>query len=237
MRSLAFSAISLCLLLLCTTPSYADDELSEFQSKLTNEWTLVKNDRLRNIKTYAKQEDGRRFRSFKVEATMNSTMETIARVLLDFESYKKWWWEVRDVRLIRKDSPTEYFVYMVHRAPYGLPDRDVILHVVIEPQSKTQKFISLKVRANTELLPLKPPLIRMEAEDMVVKFTPLPENRLLIEAQGYVDPGGRVPAWANNFIQRSAPYSILLGLQRMAQLDEYRESHTALPFPIDSTPE
>jgi hypothetical protein len=126
---------------------------------------------------------------------------------------------------------------MVHRAPYGLPDRDAILHATVDPQTPTRKAIYLRVEANTDMLPLKPPLVRMVAEDMSVRFTPLSDNRVLLEAEGYVDPGGKVPSWANNFIQRSAPYSILLGLQRMVQLDEYRLSKAPLPFPIDSTPE
>ena len=230
------------LILLCClchiSHSYAaDDDFEELQSKLTNQWTMVKNDRLRNIKTFAKQEDHKRFRSFKVEAILNTKFETIARVLLDFENYSHWWWQVRESRLLRKDSPTDYYFYMVHRAPYGLPDRDAILHATIDLQTPTRNSIYLKVEANSDLLPLKPPLVRMVAEDMSVRLTPLADNRVLLEAEGYVDPGGKVPSWANNFIQRSAPYSILLGLQRMVQLDEYRLSKTPLPFPLNSNPD
>lgn len=233
-----FRTLGLSVALIYPVLSFAaDDDIDELQTRLTNQWTLVKNDRLRSIKTYAKQEDGKRFRSFKVEATLNTRFETVARVLLDFESYSHWWWEVRESKLLRKDSPTEYYFYMVHRAPYGLPDRDAILHATIEPQTAFRRAIFLKVEANTDMLPLKPPLVRMVAEDMSVRFTPLADNRVLLEAEGYVDPGGKVPSWANNFIQRSAPYSILLGLQRMVQLDEYRLSKSPLPFPINSDPE
>ena len=38
--------------------------------------------------------------------------------------------------------------------------------------------------------------------------------------------------WAGNFVQRSAPYSVILGLQRMVSLDEYRSSKKKLGFPI-----
>lgn len=215
-----------------TTAHALDDDLEEFRVKLTNEWTQVRNDRLHNIKTYAKQEDGKRFRSFKVEAVMNTSLETITRVLLDFENYGRWYWEVREAKLLRKDAATDYYFYMVHRAPYGLPDRDVILHAVIEPQTSTRKFISLMISSEPNMLPLKPPLIRMTAENMRIKITPFPDNQVLLEAEGYIDPSGKIPTWANNLIQRSAPYSILLGLQRMVQLDDYRLSKTSIPFPV-----
>jgi hypothetical protein len=215
-----------------TTAHAVDDDLEEFRVKLTNEWVQVKNDRLHNIKTYAKQEDGKRFRSFKVEAIMSTSFETITRVLLDVENYGRWYWEVRNAKLLRKDSATDYYYYMVHRAPYGLPDRDVILHAIVEPQTSTRKFISLIITSEPNMLPLKPPLIRMTAENMRIKISPLADNQVLLEAEGYIDPSGKIPTWANNLIQRSAPYSILLGLQRMVQLDEYRLSKASLPFPI-----
>jgi hypothetical protein len=72
----------------------------------------------------------------------------------------------------------------------------------------------------------------MTAENMRIKISPLADNQVLLEAEGYIDPSGKIPTWANNLIQRSAPYSILLGLQRMVQLDEYRLSKASLPFPI-----
>ena len=67
---------------------------------------------------------------------------------------------------------------------------------------------------------------------MTVKFTPMTGNKVQVEAEGYIDPGGRVPTWAINFIQRSAPYSVMVGLQRMMRLDEYQKAKTPLPFTV-----
>ncbi len=213
-----------------------DDSLDEFQEKLGNEWVLVKHDKRRDIKTFAKQEDGKRFRSFKVDAILNSTMEAGVRVMLDAENYTKWYWEVLEGKMLKRVSPTEYYIYLKHRAPIGLPNRDVILHGIVEPQTKDKNFIKLTVRAIPNYIPEKPPLIRMLAEDMTVIYTPMPNNKVHIEAEGYVDPSGRVPTWANNYIQRTAPYSILLGLLRMMSNDEYRHSKAPLPFPINNNP-
>ena len=160
-----------------------DDDLQEFRVKLSNEWTQVRNDRLHNIKTYAKQEDGKRFRSFKVEAVMNTSLETITRVLLDFENYGRWYWEVREAKLLRKDAATDYYFYMVHRAPYGLPDRDVILHAKVTLQKKPSDPIILTVKAAPDYIPEAPPLIRMPAEDMIAEFTPLPNNQVKLVAE------------------------------------------------------
>ena len=42
---------------------------------------MVKNDRMRNLKTYARLEDGKRYRSFKVEAILDAPVEAVARVV------------------------------------------------------------------------------------------------------------------------------------------------------------
>jgi len=220
--SLLFSAI----------PSYAEDDLNDFRSQLNNEWQLVKNDRMRNLKTYARLEDGKRYRSFKIEATLDSSTEALARVLLDFENYTRWFWKTRESKLIRHNSPTEYMVYMVHDAPYGLPDRDTVIKGTIEPQAKNKPYVTLHVTATPDALPAKPPLVRMVAEEMTIKFTPTSDNKVEMTTEGYFDPGGVVPAWAANFVQRNAPYAVIVALQRMAQRPEYSKAKQPLPFTI-----
>lgn len=231
--SLKLLALPLTLLSLCTTAQARnEDDLDELQTKLTNQWTLVKNDQRHGLKTYAKQEDGKRFRSFKVEATMDGSMETFMRMVLDFDNYKKWSWQALDSKMLKKVSATEYYFYVVHDAPYGVPDRDVILRLVVEPQGPGRPFISLKFNAVPDFIPEKPPYVRMQAEDMTSRITPLPNNKLLVINEGYVDPGGNMASWAINFVQRNGPYSTLLGMRRMLQQEELINSKTPLPFPV-----
>lgn len=215
-------------------PVYAaNDDIDELQMKLTNQWTLVKNDRLRQIKTYARLEDGKQYRSFKATMLMKDVKpETLVRFLLDFENYDRWYWQVLESKLLKKVSPTEYYVYMVHKAPAGLPDRDVILHATVELQTASKNFVVLKVQSEPNYLAPKPPLVRMIAEDLTFKFTPLENGDIAVESEGYVDPGGKVPSWAANFVQHSAPYSVALGSLRMVKKDEYAKSNEPVPFPI-----
>ena len=62
--------------LLAMNPAFAasDDDIDGLRSSLGREWILTKNDRLRNIKTYVRLEDGKQFRSFKVEAVLHACL-------------------------------------------------------------------------------------------------------------------------------------------------------------------
>ena len=146
----------------------------------------------------------------------------LGRVLFDFDNYFKWYWQVKDIKLLKKISETEHYLYIAHNAPPTIPDRDVILHTVIEPYSTQRPYVIFRVKAIPNYIPAKPPLIRMLAEDMLLKMTPI-GNKVKLEAEGYVDPNGNEPVWATNFIQRSAPYSIIKGLQYMTTLEQYQK--------------
>ena len=211
-----------------------DDDLSELQTKLSNEWTLVKNDRLHNVKTFVKQEDGKRFRSFKVEAIFDGSMESLARVILDFDHYDRWSWNVMESKMLKKISPTEYIIYVQHHSPYGVPDRDIALRMVFEPPTPSRPYLTVRTTAVPDFIPEKPPFVRMMAEDMVAKLTPLPDNKLLVTNEGYVDPGGKMAPWSINFVSRNAPYITLLGMRRMMQNEEYANGKTPMPFSLNN---
>jgi len=212
--------------------SYADDDdLEHLQIKLTNQWQLIKHDKRRDIKTYAKQEDGRRFRSFKVESTLNGSMKDVVRILADFENYKRWYWETKDSKLLQTVSPTEHYIYMTHNAPFGLPDRDAVLRVKVLLQTPEKPQLAFLIEAVPEFIAIKKQFVRISAEDMLLILKPLTYNSVQLIAEGYVDPGGNFPNWASNIIQRTAPYSVLLGLQRMLTQKQSNPKIT-IPFTV-----
>ena len=229
LRNYLVIILSLCLL---SMHSYADDDdLEHLQIKLTNQWQLIKHDKRRDIKTYAKQEDGRRFRSFKVESTLNGSMKDVVRILADFENYKRWYWETKDSKLLQTVSPTEHYIYMVHNSPYGLPDRDAAIRIKVMPQTDEKSQLAFLIEAVPEFIPIKKDLVRIPAEDMLITLKPLDANNIQLIAEGYVDPGGNFPNWANNLIQRTAPYTILVGLKRMLANNQ-NNAKIEIHFPI-----
>jgi len=209
-----------------------DNDLKDVRPEAArNEWQLVKNDATRNIKTYIKQtEDGKRIH-FKIDATIDGSMEKVARVHFDIDNIKRWYWETMESKLLKKVSDREYYYYMSYNAPVSTPDRDAILHAVVEPYSAKKGYMEIKVNAVPEFMAPQPNLVRVQAQDINIRFTPISRDKTHLEAEGFVDPGGMVPTWAMNFVQRNAPYTTMLGLQRMVAMSAYRDSDPS-PFAI-----
>ena len=210
----------------------SNDELKDFRGKLNSDWTIVKNDRLHNIKTYIKQEDGKQFRSFKVEAMLDGSLERYVRLVTNFDDLKRWSWQVKESKLLKKVSATEYYVYVVHNTPVGIPDRDVVLRMTFEPPTANKPHLTVITTSVPSYIPPKPPYIRMQAEDMVSKIMPVSKDKIQMTTEGYIDPSGNMASWAINFVQRSSPYAKTLGLNRALQQDNLFNNNEPLPFSI-----
>ena len=199
--------------LLWSNLALADRNLDDLRDEVpANEWRLQKNDARHKIKVYVK----------------NS--ETLSRVQSDIDSYSRWYFATLESKLLQKVSDKEYIFYMVHDAPYGTPDRDVIMRAVIEPMTAKRPYVQLKMNALPNFLPVKPPYVRMEAEDYTARWTPINKNQVLLEAEGFINPGGAAPSWAVNFIQGRGPYINMMGLRRMINLPQYNDSNTPIPY-------
>lgn len=209
---------------------YADkDDLNTLQ-KQQDDWYVVKQDNTRNVITYAKHEDGKRMRSFRVEAIVDASLATLAGIHFDISNIKRWYWETKESKLINKISDTEYLYYMQFNTPLA-PDRDAVIHAKIEPyQDITHPYMLLRLEAKPSSLPVPPNIIRVSAFDMDIKFIPLMDGKTKMEVQGYVDPSGDLPAWTVNLFQRQAPYATMLGLYRMTQKTEYAKLKLPLAF-------
>ena len=226
------AAIMVSLLCLPVTSFAAkgDDVEDLRETKRTNEWVLVKKDKLKNITTWAKREDGKNIRSFKVDMIADADLETVARVHFDVENIKRWFWETKESRMLKKVNDKEFYYYQVFNAPLTIPDRDSVLRAFVEPFNAKRGYMAIKLEAAPDFMPPQPGRVRVQAQNYYVKFTPIDKKTTRIEAEGYVDPGGVTPAWAINFVQRSAPYVTMVGLARMLQLPYYQESKDEMPF-------
>lgn len=232
-----FLQTSLLCLLLAATTSYAaknddDDDTTEYlpyNEKVVKEWSLIKDDKRHQIKTFSKKEDGYRFRSFKVQGVLNGSLEAAARCQFDIENIPSWYMNVTEAKLLKRVSDTEYYFYFYVKMPFGVPHRDVVVRAKIQPYSTKTGFLAISYSAAPDFIPTKPGVIRMPAYETTTKFTPINENQTEEQLEGYVDPGGEgLPIWLVNYAQRRTPYSNMIGRQRV--ISKCAASDSPIPF-------
>lgn len=204
------------------------DDLHDDPSKLG--WKLTKNDSRHSIKVYTKNEEGQKIRSFRVEATLDAPLEALLRVQTDVDNFSRWYFSSREIKLLKKVSDKEFYFYLIHDAPIGLADRDVILRTTIEPMTAKRPYVQFTMVSVPDYLPPRPPNVRMEAENYTVRYTPVSKTQTLRVVEGFINPGGSSPAWAINFVQGKGPYTNMMGMRRMVNLPQYNDTKEPLPY-------
>ena len=210
----------LCLAFAATTSHAAkdDDDTTEYlpyNEKAAKEWSLIKDDKRHQIKTYSKQEDNRRFRSFKVQGILDGSLEAAARCQFDIENIPNWYMNVTEAKLLKRVSDTEYYFYFYIKMPFGVTHRDVVVHAKVQPYSTKTGFLGISYSAEPDFIPTKPNVIRMPAYETSIRLKPIGNNETEEYMEGYVDPGGSgLPIWLVNHIQRRTPYANMLGRKR-----------------------
>lgn len=200
-----------------SAPALADgDDLADLQPLLTRQWQLVKDDKARSIQVYSKREDNTRVRSMKAEAELPAKVSDMVALLMDFERYPQWFWRLKEIRLLKQPSPQEAFVYIVFSPPMGFPDRDVVLHFQVEYVRNGQRAI---VQANSvaDFLPEQPGRVRMPFARMDSRIAAMDDDRIYFRGEVVMDPGGNLPVWASNFVQRQGPYITMLNLLKLLE--------------------
>jgi hypothetical protein len=213
----------LCLTLALATTGHAaknddDDDKTDYlpyNEKAAKEWSLIKEDQRHQIKTYSKQEDNHRYRSFKVQGILNGSLEAAARCQFDIEGLTTWYMNATESKLLKRVSDTEYYFYFRVKMPLGVPHRDVVVHANVQPYSTKTGFLGITYSAAPDFIPAKPGVVRMPAYETSIKLTPLAADKVEEQLEGYADPGGAgLPTWLVNYAQRRAPYANMLGRQR-----------------------
>lgn len=227
----------LCLALALAATGHAaknddDDDKTEYlpyNAKAVKEWSLIKDDQRHQIKTYSKQEDNRRYRSFKSQGVLNGSLEAAARCQFDIDNITAWYMNAIESKLLKRVSDTEYYFYFRLKMPLGVPQRDVVVHANVQPYSAKTGFLGITYSAAPDFIPTKPNVVRMPSYEINIKLIPLGDDKVEENQEGYVDPGGAgLPTWLINYAQRRAPYANMLGRKRV--IDKCAASDSPIPF-------
>lgn len=207
--------------LLVSSPSYADIDPDTGLDTTPTDWILKKKDKRRNIEMYLKQEEGKRLKSFHLTTELAAKPESIAAVFTDFDNFCAWVFRCGQVKVLQKISDTDFILYMVHTAPFGIEDRDTILRGRATKDTKN-KSVLIQTWAMPRHLPVEKGIVRMTHESMEWRFTPNKETgKFKLELTGYADPGGKIPGWIANLVQLDAPYYSVRGLMRVLEDSKY----------------
>ncbi len=173
-------------------------------------WELKK-DR-NDIKIYTRKYPNSKFKEYKAQMTVNTSIEIVKGIILDADKLKDWNYKTSKSNVIKKIDDDNYIFYLFNDMPWPVLNRDHVSDVVVT--YPTDKSVLITITPNNDVL---------SENDAVVRITNfkgfwlLEETNtgILITNQLFGDPEGGVPSWIVNSQLVKSPYTSFNNLKKL----------------------
>ncbi len=165
-------------------------------------WELAKDKN--NIKVYTSLGGTSKFKSIKVEAVMNGTLDQLIDLLKNAASNKNWIYGTKESYMLKNGINSEYLSYTETEVPWPASNRDIPINMQMTQDVKNGR-LHITAKGLPNAIPEKKGIVRIPFFNSWWNVQ-ANKNKLIIEYFLEVDPGGSVPAWINNLFVARGPY-------------------------------
>lgn len=185
----------------------------------SGDWILVK--KKGNIEVFVRQQAKKDFKEVRILTSANASMHELLSAMEDVDYHKNWVINTIDSKLIEKQSDLGFIYYISTDMPFPIKDRDLIL----EYQRKVDKqtgVVTTHSQALPSVMPEKDDFIRIKKYQSQYVLTP-ENNKVHIDYQMKVDPGGLLPAWLVNLAVTTGPIKTMEALFDLLDTGKYKD--------------
>lgn len=174
-----------------------------------NEWVYEREKK--GIKVFTKKSKWGRLRDSKAVMTVSASPDEMLRLLTDFDNYPSWVPRCKKANVVARLNDNEFIAHIVFNAPWPVADRDCVLRVKIDRDSKTGAITMTEISEPKYLKP-EEGVVRVEQLVAKWKFTPKAEGTEVINEYSS-NPGGSIPDWMTNTESVTNPLSTFENIQ------------------------
>jgi hypothetical protein len=175
-------------------------------------WEAIRSDA--GIQVSRKVVAGSPFVAFRGEGDVNATLLEVADVLVDVPHENEWLDSVKEARILRKVSDTEYIMYSHLGTPPTMTDRDFVtdVRVAIDPG---KRGLVVDMHSVDDAAAPHTDYVRALLTESSFTLRANPDGKTThVVAEIHCDPKGSIASWAVNFFQRSWGFNTLQSLRR-----------------------
>ena len=188
--------------------------LIPFSSLLAQTWNLVKESD--GIKLSTRNEPNSTLKSFRGEAVFHASTDKVFHLLGNPKNTDWWDKSISHIRLLGYEEDKFFQYYIVYDMPWPLTDRDMVVDTRITTNSATGERIVQAKPLVSAAVPEKEGIVRIRNYWQKWTIQPLDKGNLRVTLEGYIDPGGSVPAWFYNLVITETPLRAIRSLRDRA---------------------
>jgi hypothetical protein len=175
-------------------------------------WELLRSDA--GIQVSRRIVPGSSFVAFRGEGDVEAPILAVADVLVDVPHESQWMDSLKEARILRQVSDSEYILYSHVGTPPTMTDRDFVTDVRVAIDA-SKKVLSVEMRSVDDPAAPHTDFVRANLTGSVFTLRGSPDGKTThVIAEIHCDPKGSVPSWAVNFFQKSWGFNTLQSLRR-----------------------
>ena len=184
-------------------------------------WKLKSSKDSMNI--YTAEVPGSKLNAIRIVTNVSTTMSALAAVMLDIDATAEWVYSTKSIKVLKQVSPYDIYYYSELSFPWPTSNRDFVAHIILN-QDPLSKVMTLEAINVSEMVPVKPGIVRVSKSIAKWTFTPLSKNLIRVEYMLECDPGGSLPSWLINLFSTKGPYESFKKLRTQLQKPVYRQA-------------
>ena len=185
--------------LIAIIPSNSGDNLG---------WNLVTEKS--NIAIYNTQENGKKFKSFKVNGQLETDLNNLREILTHTDLLVQWFPMASEAKVISNTSNSTS-IHMKFNFPFPLKNRDAFIDIIERTDAKNRVIFTMKLSDDFLLTNGFERIKNLESTTILVQSN----NKTIIDQITYLDPGGNIPKM---FLNKGLPKSMMKSFRDLTSL-------------------
>jgi len=165
-------------------------------------WNFVKEED--GIKLYTRVVKNSTLKSYKGEVTFHAPVKKVCSMFGSPRNIDWWGPDFKDIKVLAYEPNKFVRFYYIFNMPWPLTDRDLAVNAMVKTDSITGEYSVLSTPL-LNVIPEKTDLVRIKKYSQKWTVSPLDKGNVHVTLEGFVDPGGNVPAWFYNMLVTEMP--------------------------------
>lgn len=186
------------------------------------EWNLKK--QKDGIAVYAAKLEDSKFKSIRVVCEFQANLSQLVSILMQPQLQPEWVIATKHANLVKQLSSSRIYYYAEAALPWPMNNRDMVIDLSMS-QHPVTKLLTIHANTIDNILPINEGKQRVPLSQATWLVQPLPDNKISIDYQIKIDPGGGIPPWMVNLFIAKAPFDSFKNLSKLFSDKRFKGQH------------
>lgn len=191
-------------------------------AKAQAQWNLKK--QKDGIAVYTAKLEDSKFKSIRVVCEFQGSLSQLVSILMQPNLQPEWVIATKQANLLKQLSSSRIYYYAEAVLPWPMSNRDMVIDLSMS-QHPISKLLTIHANTIDHILPVKDGKQRVPISQATWLVQPLPDNKISIDYQIKIDPGGGIPPWMVNLFIAKAPFESFKNLSKLLSDKRFKGQH------------